>query len=88
MIVADPIQRFFCTICSSIGNFLLAAAQSFFRSLPSAIFLFSSITNSQVVLYPFLNIRRPYPDTGEYRSRNFNKSYRYHRSRAGKHKIS
>ena len=34
--------------CSSIGNFLLAAAQSFFRSLPSAIFLFSSITNSQV----------------------------------------
>lgn len=33
---------------SSIGNFLLAAAQSFFRSLPSAILLFSSITNSQV----------------------------------------
>jgi hypothetical protein len=32
----------------SIGNFLLAAAQAFFRSLPSAIFLFSSITNSQV----------------------------------------
>lgn len=38
----------FCSIDSSIGNFLLAAAQSFFRSLPSAIFLFSSITNSQV----------------------------------------
>lgn len=33
---------------SSIGNILLAAAQSFFRSLPSAIFLFSSITNSHV----------------------------------------
>jgi len=32
----------------SIGNYFLAAAQGFFRSLPSAIFLFSSITNSQV----------------------------------------
>ncbi|KAF8203162.1 hypothetical protein BJ912DRAFT_943050 [Pholiota molesta] len=31
----------------SIGNYFLAAAQGFFRSLPSAIFLFSSITNSQ-----------------------------------------
>ena len=30
----------------SIGNYFLAAAQNFFRSLPSAIFLFSSITNS------------------------------------------
>lgn len=33
---------------ASIGNFLLAGSQSFFRSLPSAIFLFSSITNSNV----------------------------------------
>lgn len=35
----------------SIGNYFLAAAQGFFRSLPSAIFLFSSITNSQVHLF-------------------------------------
>jgi hypothetical protein len=87
MVVIDQVQRF-CTIYSSIGNFLLAAAQAFFRSLPSAIFLFSSITNSQVVLFPFPNIRRPYPDTGEYHSRNYNKSYCYYRSRAGKHKTS
>jgi hypothetical protein len=86
MVIIDLIQRL-CPIYSSIGNFLLAAAQSFFRSLPSAIFLFSSITNSQVVLYPFSNVPRPYPDTGQYRSRNYNKSYRYYRSRAGKHKI-
>ena len=33
---------------SSIGNYFLSAAQIFFRSLPSAIFLFSSITSSQV----------------------------------------
>jgi hypothetical protein len=32
----------------SVGNYFIAAAQGFFRSLPSAIFLFSSITNSQV----------------------------------------
>ncbi|PFH54681.1 hypothetical protein AMATHDRAFT_134612 [Amanita thiersii Skay4041] len=36
----------------SIGNFFLAAAQGFFRSLPSAIFLFSSITNSHATIYP------------------------------------
>jgi hypothetical protein len=35
-------------LCFSIGNYFLAAAQGFFRSLPSAIFLFSSITNSLV----------------------------------------
>ena len=35
---------------SSIGNYFLSAATEFFRSLPSAIFLFSSITNSQVCL--------------------------------------
>lgn len=63
MVAADRSQLF-CILFSSIGNFLLAAAQSFFRSLPSAIFLFSSITNSQVVPNPFLSsIRRPYPDT-------------------------
>ncbi|KAG8807245.1 hypothetical protein FRC17_004558 [Serendipita sp. 399] len=32
----------------SIGNFFLAAAQLFFRSLPSSIFLFQSISNSEV----------------------------------------
>ncbi|KIL70615.1 hypothetical protein M378DRAFT_183240 [Amanita muscaria Koide BX008] len=36
----------------SIGNFFLAAAQDFFRSLPAAIFLFSSITNSQASILP------------------------------------
>ncbi|KAF8167884.1 hypothetical protein B0H34DRAFT_646295 [Crassisporium funariophilum] len=36
----------------SIGNYFLAAAQGFFRSLPSAIFLFSSITNSQATILP------------------------------------
>ncbi|KAK0446486.1 UPF0052-domain-containing protein [Desarmillaria tabescens] len=36
----------------SIGNYFLAAAQGFFRSLPSAIFLFSSITNSQANILP------------------------------------
>ena len=86
--VVIGLSRRFCTTYSSIGNFLLAAAQSFFRSLPSAIFLLSSITNSQVVFYPFLSIRRPYPGAGEYRPRNYNKSYRYYRSGAGKHKTS
>lgn len=32
---------------SGVGNYFLAAAQSFFMFLPSAVFLFSSITNSQ-----------------------------------------
>ncbi len=45
--------------CFSIGNYFLSAAQAFFRSLPSAIFLFSSITNSQVEhtnsLHPILS---------------------------------
>ncbi|TRM62945.1 hypothetical protein BD626DRAFT_557818 [Schizophyllum amplum] len=35
----------FSFVNGSIGNYFLAAAQNFFRSLPSAIFLFSSITN-------------------------------------------
>lgn len=38
----------FSFLNGSIGNYFLAAAQEFFRSLPSAIFLFSSITHSQV----------------------------------------
>ncbi|KAH6917168.1 hypothetical protein BKA70DRAFT_1367687 [Coprinopsis sp. MPI-PUGE-AT-0042] len=38
----------------SIGNYFLAAAQNFFRSLPSAIFLFSSITNSQAHILPVI----------------------------------
>ncbi|KAF7796586.1 hypothetical protein EIP86_007767 [Pleurotus ostreatoroseus] len=37
----------FSFLNGSVGNYFLAAAQEFFRSLPSAIFLFSSITNSQ-----------------------------------------
>ncbi|KZW01979.1 UPF0052-domain-containing protein [Exidia glandulosa HHB12029] len=36
----------------SVGNYFLAGAQHFFRSLPSAIFLFSSITTSQAVILP------------------------------------
>ncbi|KAL1741960.1 hypothetical protein HDZ31DRAFT_44314 [Schizophyllum fasciatum] len=39
-------QKKFSFVNGSIGNYFLAAAQNFFRSLPSAIFLFSSITNS------------------------------------------
>ncbi|KAF9056393.1 hypothetical protein BJ165DRAFT_1381113 [Panaeolus papilionaceus] len=38
----------------SIGNYFLAAAQGFFKSLPSAIFLFSSITNSQANILPVI----------------------------------
>ncbi|EKM83681.1 hypothetical protein AGABI1DRAFT_32382 [Agaricus bisporus var. burnettii JB137-S8] len=38
----------------SIGNYFIAAAQNFFRSLPSAIFLFSSITNSQATILPVI----------------------------------
>ncbi|KAK2461746.1 hypothetical protein APHAL10511_006209 [Amanita phalloides] len=38
----------------SIGNFFLAAAQEFFTSLPSAIFLFSSITHSQASILPVI----------------------------------
>ncbi|KAI9450508.1 UPF0052-domain-containing protein [Lactarius psammicola] len=44
----------FSFVNGSIGNFLLAAAQAFFRSLPSAIFLFSSITNSQANIIPVI----------------------------------
>lgn len=38
----------------SVGNYFLAAAQGFFRSLPSAIFLFSAITNSQANILPVI----------------------------------
>ncbi|KAJ3825917.1 hypothetical protein F5880DRAFT_1622475 [Lentinula raphanica] len=41
-------------IDTSIGNYFIAAAQGFFRSLPSAIFLFSSITNSQANILPVI----------------------------------
>lgn len=40
---------------ASIGNFLLTAAHLFFRSVPSAIFLFSSITGSKVSSFPDYN---------------------------------
>jgi hypothetical protein len=45
--------KYMQTLCSnsetiSIGNYFIAVAQEFFRSLLSAIFLFSSIINTQV----------------------------------------
>ncbi|KAJ7581064.1 UPF0052-domain-containing protein [Mycena floridula] len=42
----------FTFVNGSIGNYFIAAAMRFFRSLPSAIFLFSSITNSQANILP------------------------------------
>ncbi|KAF7367414.1 hypothetical protein MSAN_00804000 [Mycena sanguinolenta] len=42
----------FTFVNGSIGNYFLAAAQGFFRSLPASIFLFSSITNSQANILP------------------------------------
>ncbi|KAG6333971.1 hypothetical protein ID866_5122 [Astraeus odoratus] len=42
----------FSFLNGSIGNYLLSGAQMFFRSLPSAIFLFASITNSQANILP------------------------------------
>ncbi|KAJ8520366.1 hypothetical protein ONZ45_g2827 [Pleurotus djamor] len=44
----------FSFVNGSIGNYFLAAAQGFFRSLPSAIFLFSSITSSQATILPVI----------------------------------
>ncbi|KAG9223269.1 hypothetical protein CCMSSC00406_0000042 [Pleurotus cornucopiae] len=44
----------FSFVNGSIGNYFLAAAQGFFRSLPSAIFLFSSITSSQANILPVI----------------------------------
>ncbi|EPQ61135.1 UPF0052-domain-containing protein [Gloeophyllum trabeum ATCC 11539] len=47
-------QKNFSFLNGSVGNYFLAAAQEFFRSLPSAIFLFSSITNSQANILPVI----------------------------------
>ncbi|KAH8101525.1 UPF0052-domain-containing protein [Cristinia sonorae] len=44
----------FSFLNGSIGNYFLSAATEFFRSLPSAIFLFSSITNSQANILPVI----------------------------------
>ncbi|OBZ80097.1 hypothetical protein A0H81_00180 [Grifola frondosa] len=44
----------FSFVNGSIGNYFLSAAQAFFKSLPSAIFLFSSITNSQANILPVI----------------------------------
>lgn len=63
---------------SSIGNYFLSAAQGFFRSLPSAIFLFSSITNSQVPSC-FLSLSIPaYASLGEYPPSHHNESHGYY----------
>ncbi|TFY57331.1 hypothetical protein EVG20_g8590 [Dentipellis fragilis] len=47
-------HKSFSFVNGSIGNYFLAAAQGFFRSLPSAIFLFSSITGSQANILPVI----------------------------------
>ena len=47
-------QYLFYVLHISVGNYFLAAAQGFFRSLPSAIFLFSAITNSQANILPVI----------------------------------
>jgi 2-phospho-L-lactate transferase/gluconeogenesis factor (CofD/UPF0052 family) len=47
-------HREFSFVNGSIGNYFLAAAQDFFRSLPSAIFLFASITSSQATILPVI----------------------------------
>ncbi|PIL30733.1 hypothetical protein GSI_06901 [Ganoderma sinense ZZ0214-1] len=44
----------FSFVNGSIGNYFLSAAQAFFRSLPSAIFLFSSITSSEANILPVI----------------------------------
>ncbi|KAJ4485453.1 UPF0052-domain-containing protein [Lentinula aciculospora] len=44
----------FTFVNGSIGNYFIAAAQGFFRSLPSAISLFSSITKSQANILPVI----------------------------------
>lgn len=44
----------FSFINGSIGNYFLAGAMGFLRSLPSAIFLFSSITSSQANILPVI----------------------------------
>ncbi|EIM91900.1 UPF0052-domain-containing protein [Stereum hirsutum FP-91666 SS1] len=47
-------HKSFSFVNGSIGNYFLAASQGFFRSLPSAIFLFSSITSSQANILPVI----------------------------------
>ncbi|TFK57723.1 UPF0052-domain-containing protein [Heliocybe sulcata] len=47
-------QKNFSFLNGSVGNYFLAAAQEFFRSLPSAIFLFSSITSSEANILPVI----------------------------------
>lgn len=47
-------HKHFSFLNGSIGNYFLAGAQGFFRSLPSAIFLFSTITNSQANILPVI----------------------------------
>ncbi|KAK7692776.1 hypothetical protein QCA50_004409 [Cerrena zonata] len=47
-------HKSFSFLNGSIGNYFLSGAQDFFRSLPSAIFLFSSITNSQANIVPVI----------------------------------
>ncbi|OAX42565.1 UPF0052-domain-containing protein [Rhizopogon vinicolor AM-OR11-026] len=47
-------HKYFSFLNGSIGNYFLAGAQGFFRSLPSAIFLFSTITNSQANILPVI----------------------------------
>ncbi|KIJ59822.1 hypothetical protein HYDPIDRAFT_99914 [Hydnomerulius pinastri MD-312] len=44
----------FSFLNGSIGNYFISGAQIFFRSLPSAIFLFASITNSQANILPVI----------------------------------
>ncbi|KAI9566984.1 hypothetical protein HD554DRAFT_2024581 [Boletus coccyginus] len=44
----------FSFLNGSVGNFFISGAQTFFRSLPSAIFLFASITNSQANILPVI----------------------------------
>ncbi|KAJ7071574.1 hypothetical protein C8F01DRAFT_1111091 [Mycena amicta] len=44
----------FTFVNGSIGNYLIAGAQGFLRSLPASIFLFSSITNSQANILPVI----------------------------------
>ncbi|KAJ8587906.1 UPF0052-domain-containing protein [Rhizopogon salebrosus TDB-379] len=47
-------HKHFSFLNGSIGNYFLAGAQGFFRSLPSAVFLFSTITNSQANILPVI----------------------------------
>ncbi|KAF9229806.1 UPF0052-domain-containing protein [Gyrodon lividus] len=48
----------FSFLNGSIGNYFISGAQIFFRSLPSAVFLFASITNSQANILPVIVTNR------------------------------